>query len=809
MSAQECEAGTYPVTLTASTAITVESNFLVYSIFNAEDEMVFFGDINLTGEAQSFNDQSCLLPGCYFVQMDYGQTTAIIAQLGELSFSGEFVTDVEIVQEIEDVPWQLTFCVVEPETSCPSEIQAVATSNCHEFHFEIGSFVEGESVTWYFNGSDDGIVGGHFISHSFETEGEHSVCAFYTSPECPDGVELCTTVVVNCETETSCPEEISVNETANCHEFHFEIGSFVEGESVTWYFNGSDDGILGGHFISHSFETEGEHSVCAFYTSPDCPDGVELCTTVVVNCETETSCPDEIFVGETTNCHEFHFEIGSFIEGESVIWYFDGNEVGVVGGHFISHSFETEGEHTVCAYYSNPACPEGVMLCTSVIVSCSTDCYFEISAEQVEPGVYHFTANGWPETADVHWNFGDDTDLTGPWSVSHEFEPGTYIICAHTETEACGMQEDCITIEVGATVSCGLSAEVVQQSCELLILHATEAPEGIEIHWTADGVPVNVGSVSTFVLTPGSHSICAWYTSWDCGLVQWCETFIVEECSGDCNALFNTFYNMDVPGHLEFTNTSTYEGDVQWSWDFGNGVTSDEMNTDIWYTENGIYQVCLTLHTETCESTMCHSITISEFEIECTDNLVIFTGAAEYSIAGTDLVNVILESGDEQIFSVYSVFTTGGFSFGTGACIPDGCYELTINTEDPLIADVINATISLDGEEIDVLQFFEGTESASITFGVNQNCGDDISEAAYSGWSIYPNPVNAELRIQSTGTGTMTNIQLHDATGRMIYNTNPNSTSALIDVSSFATGFYIMKITDENSTSTRRIEITR
>lgn len=63
---------------------------------------------------------------------------------------------------------------------------------------------------------------------------------------------------------------------------------------------------------------------------------------------------------------------------------------------------------------------------------------------------------------------------------------------------------------------------------------------------------------------------------------------------------------------VEISNTSVWEGDAIFFWDFGDGTTSSEPYPEHIYDENGVYLVCLTLTAQygdaVCEDTYCDSI---------------------------------------------------------------------------------------------------------------------------------------------------------------------------------------------------------
>jgi hypothetical protein len=82
----------------------------------------------------------------------------------------------------------------------------------------------------------------------------------------------------------------------------------------------------------------------------------------------------------------------------------------------------------------------------------------------------------------------------------------------------------------------------------------------------------------------------------------------------DCTAIAAfQFTQIDpVNSIVEISNTSVWEGEATFFWDFGDGTTSDQPYPNHVYENDGFYLVCLTLITQygdvVCEDTYCDSI---------------------------------------------------------------------------------------------------------------------------------------------------------------------------------------------------------
>ncbi len=87
----------------------------------------------------------------------------------------------------------------------------------------------------------------------------------------------------------------------------------------------------------------------------------------------------------------------------------------------------------------------------------------------------------------------------------------------------------------------------------------------------------------------------------------------------------------------------------------------------------------------------------------------------------------------------------------------------------------------------------------------------DLSTAVSSGvvdkFTVYPNPTDASLTIQHNKV--IDEIRLYDATGKLVFQSNINNQKTIIDVSSFAAGYYNLCVYSGNDMLTRKIVVSK
>ncbi|MFK7907333.1 MAG: PKD domain-containing protein [Chitinophagales bacterium] len=114
----------------------------------------------------------------------------------------------------------------------------------------------------------------------------------------------------------------------------------------------------------------------------------------------------------------------------------------------------------------------------------------------------------------------------------------------------------------------------------------------------------------------GTYTVCLTILNEVGCTAVYCEDIYITEGNGweDCYVGFEA-YATDATAtnagyNFNFENWSV-DNTVAWSWDFGDGATSDEQSPTYTYTEDGIYTVCLTIATEDqCVNTMCYDIVV-------------------------------------------------------------------------------------------------------------------------------------------------------------------------------------------------------
>jgi len=492
------------------------------------------------------------------------------------------------------------------QIDCPDTMYADG-DGC-DWVFEIGSFQEGEAVIWSF-GDLATEEGGHFNTFSFPESGTYIVCAVFYSDFCPDGVDICTEVVVEgCQESEGC-EEVSMlldDDTADGFVIVDILG--VE-ESANWVLT------LNGAVIAENVDSvslvasdlDDSWELCLHYFSEDCPDGLVICSGPGANAE---GCPEEIWIGGE-GC-EFISSVCNYTPGELVLWtYSDGAEA---TGHFNWHTFETNGIYEVCATYTSPACLDGVTLCEEIIVE---DC----ASDSLECGLDFI----------VEWTPIDGGGFYNGYSVT-----------------ATGFSNDAL------------------------------------LNWIVNGEPAQAGGLNPNILLLSGddfpYVVCAWYSTEECNDVEGCVTIeggdgclpgdLLVDTDG-CSAIFTFNTPVDVA--------------IDWMfWDFGDESYSDNADfiQDYVYEGNGNYNAQVTVGVGNCVEVFYADVVIEGCEAETDCESVQLTLEWSSDLIVPDLLNWELQGPDVFYDGTVELDGENYWSVWDTLCLAEGCYTFILESDD-------------------------------------------------------------------------------------------------------------------------------
>ena len=597
-----------------------------------------------------------------------------------------------------------------------------------------------------------------------------------------------------------CPDEIDYADGEGCN-WAFEIGSFVEGEQVLWNFGDGTDPIWGGHFIEHTFAQSGEFTVSAWYTSWDCPMGVELWTDIVVEgCGGDLPCDVEMVV-TTEDGMWYTFSIPEAYANANIQWFIDEQAVEGANGLVFEMGFDFNPFWTVCVEVVTDACPEGAEACYSNLqTGCpegisvdSNGCFFVFSLGNLDNQEIGWSVDG----TFIEWsNYAFDwTFETGGWHVIQAVYysancPGeTYVI--EVNTEGCGGGEEC-----------PLNLVWNEIECNQYFIEALNQPEGATLFWTLDGEPYEYGAaemIFTFA-EDGCHVFGVGYETPNCPQGAFAEVELCSDCTGmECGVTLN--YEELAEGIYLFTAlTSTgepFDGPINW-WTGGQNVGSGNPFAWTWdLDEPGNVAMCYGYGSwqdcpggEGCVEFETPGMACEEIELVVNGT---WTAGIEWAI----------ELGFEAFIDGFAI---GGWSFeeawsGSGAiddtltlCVPPACFEAFWGW-DAANVDVESLVVAVMLSGQDPLTLFDWFEPATGgDFGLLPDCIGSVGvvESLELTPLAWPNPVRDILQWNVPESWNNGTIQVTALDGRTLVNQQVAGHRGSLDVSSWPVGWYLL-----------------
>lgn len=284
-----------------------------------------------------------------------------------------------------------------------------------------------------------------------------------------------------------------------------------------------------------------------------------------------------------------------------------------------------------------------------------------------------------------------------------------------------------------------------------------------------------------------------------------------EMIEAPCDADF-TFEESETPGLYNFNNESLLVEGTQWFWEFGDGHESISLNPAHQYTANGEYEVCLTSSNGDCTSTFCTFLIVTD--VECSTNLINFAIHSDVANGGSQqlMYSVVDLATNQFLGNGLADYSEEFDSFTFDMCLPDGCYALMVDNNNPITLGDGTEVEIFDGENdlmADATIAHQDNVSFSIHFGVNSTCTVGIDEQIASTFTLYPNPATTQLMIQSGDKSSITSLEIMDMKGTILQTLQPNQPSYTLDVDKLASGMYFARIISNDGVEVQRFHIMR
>lgn len=440
---------------------------------------------------------------------------------------------------------------------------------------------------------------------------------------------------------------------------------------------------------THTYNSTGMHLVCLqMETASGCT--AIYCDSVFTDTSNTSNCLAAFTY--TQDGLSFQFNNDSYASGQATyLWNFgDGNSSDTYSPNYI---YSQAGYYLVClTVNTDNGCTN--TYCQYIQVT-DTNCMVTMNYYAMGNDIQFYAGNANNGNGTYLWDFGDGTtaDEMNPF---HTYaNPGFYFVCVQYTDSNC-TAIDCDSFYVNNGDSCSADFFTWQSNGTVQFSPFFYDPVNAYLWNFGDGTWSNNAYSSHVYDQEGVYEVCLTVTGGGCTGTSCQSIYYMNDTmnnnSGICNADFQISAVDSSYSTIWITDLST--GANTYLWDFGDGTTSSVQYPSHTYSEDGLYEVCLTI---LCDSNQvsfhCEWIGIMD-SLVSGDDSEIRSGFTLNVIP--EVVSSIVPVAPAVTFSVYPNPTSGIIQFQLPASAPgEGLLQIR-----NMVGQVVKAhTIRLNGNE--------------------------------------------------------------------------------------------------------------
>ncbi|MEO8772259.1 MAG: PKD domain-containing protein [Ferruginibacter sp.] len=386
---------------------------------------------------------------------------------------------------------------------------------------------------------------------------------------------------------------------------------------TSWHWDFGDGQISNDQNPHHTYTHDSTYHVCLIiHDNSGCSS--DVCLNISVVSVPPVCHPAFTFHATQANPLTIEFADISTSGGTIISWHWEFGDGETSNDQNPHHTYTHDSTYHVClTIHDNTGCSDH--FCYDVtVVAAPPSCHpvFTFHATQANPLMVEFadvSTSGGTITS-WHWEFGDgetSNDQNPHHTYSHD---STYNICLTIHDNTGCSDHFChdVTVVGNPPISCHANFNFHQTQANPLTVEFTNtstSPNTIT-SWLwdfGDGTISDTQNPHHTYTHDGTYHVClTMHDSQGC-TNQYCHDVTITT-TVTCQAGFS--FHIDSTGTVFFTNTSTgTTSNTTYSWNFGDGTTSNDENPHHTYSVPDHYTVCLFIHDQStgCESHYCHT----------------------------------------------------------------------------------------------------------------------------------------------------------------------------------------------------------
>jgi PKD repeat protein len=372
----------------------------------------------------------------------------------------------------------------------------------------------------------------------------------------------------------------------------------------------------------------------------------------------------------------------TIVGGDSYLWHFgDGNQLATTN-RYTYHTYADTGRYNAYVVITN-SCNRTDTVHSPVKIAMENIpmAYFHMFPQNPMSGdTVHFEYAGWDPagTYQCTWYFGDGSPKVNAPVAKHVYkQDGEYDVKLVVKN-GCGqnMQSRYIRVMAGYNECEAEARFTFQINTDTVSFTNNSFGNATNLYWNfGDGNNSNTLNPVHIYNGPGIYNVCLTvFDSVNQCQDQQCVNIIIGKV--DC---FADFIYSTVSSNNTLAITDKSKGATQWTWDFGDGNTSNAADPVHQYAEPGLYKVCLSISNsdQTCFANKCAFI-----QIGIIDSTACF---AEFGYFADSLKVAFSNKSSDNITHWYWNFGDGNISKKQNAVhsyAKAGSYEVCLSVYD-------------------------------------------------------------------------------------------------------------------------------
>jgi PKD repeat protein len=670
--------------------------------------------------------------------------------------------------------------------ACNAAFTDTMVVNGGVYFMNLSSAVNSYTSYWSFGDGTTSSSANPF--HTYANNGTYNVCLYIKDSisNCKD--TICHSIVIN-NTPTSCTA--SMTYSSNACQGIFVNTSASGYSSATWYWGDGTSSINNATTVTHTYSNSGvyyPYLVITYgtnSTSNYCKDTSNI-GQLPITCSTSVAC-NAAFTDTMVNGGVYFINLSSAVNSYTSYWSFGDGTTSSSANPI--HTYANNGTYNVCLYIKDSISNCKDTICHSIVInntptSCTASMSYSSNACQ---GIFvNTSANGYTNAV---WYWGDGTSSSNlnqtvlhTYGASGVYYP--YLVITYGNAGASNYCSDTsnigqLYVNCNSAICNAIFYTNVNGNIVTFIDSSTYSSSAIVAYWsfgdgqTAFQLPNSQGPLHTYT-TPGTYTACLFLIDSASQTIcdSQCNTITVIANVPLCNASYQVF---DSNGVYYFYNTSTVPAGATYTsaWYFGDGMTSTASNPTHTYVQPGTYLACLViLSTNNCIDSICKVVTVPPTNPNCTANFTYNVNLCSATFTNTstgNATNAIWSFGN-------NTFNTQNTATVTGNYTANGVYNVCL-----VIFD--SASNCADSVCKSVVIF---------------NCPTGINNInSLTQVSIAPNPTKADITLNMPSQQQVI-INVYSQIGELLYNTNSNQKRITLPMINFASGIYMLSITNTN-----------